>query len=275
MVEIKADTVNGHSKDANGYLPGITFPEKPETTQQPEPLDEPLSFPGPPVNGRETTVTLFTPLQLRHSPLYPSLHKIINDAFDGGHKQSGIFLVNSKRLRSDTQLFDELGSVPGTFTYIIYYSGTNDVVGTASGKRYLGRVKVVEKVDDDTARANTWKRFGPVPDGTAAWELSTMAVDPSLQRQGLAGYLMKLTEDEIRRRFTALAAEDGNNVKPTRLLTMITTIKERNFEFYRRRGFVEDYETKYGPGWFDSDNGELPTFVTSFCIPNCMEFKLT
>lgn len=259
MVDTTAETVNGHTETANGYLPGITFPEKLETTQDPESQPEPTSFPGPPVNSRPTTVALLSPQQLRHSPLYPSLFQVINFAFDGGHKKEGLFLVNSKRLRSDTQLFDELSNAPGTFTYIIYYTGTNDVIGTASGKRYLGRVKVVEKdYDEATARANTWKRFGPVPDGTSAWELSTMAVDPSLQRQGLAGYLMRITEDEIKRRFNALAAGEAEGEKrPTRLVTMITTIKERNFEFYSRRGFVEDYEMRYEKGWFDSDNGKF------------------
>lgn len=253
-----SDIVNGHVESANGLIPGITFPEKPEISKTSEPIGEPTSFPGPPVNGRETTLTLFSPQQLRRSPLYPSLFQTINDAFDGGHQSSGLFLVKSKRLRSDNQLFEELGTGSGTFTYIIYYTGTNDVIGTASGKRYTGRMKIVEKdLDDETRRSNTWKRFGLVPAGTAAWELSTMAVDPNLQRQGLARYLMKLTEDEIKRRFKAVVDEAKENEKPTRLLTMITTIKERNLDFYRRRGFKEDYETRYEAGWFGSENGEM------------------
>lgn len=252
-----ANTTNGHLEDANGFLPGTTFPENPEKPKETHTLEEPTSFPGPEINSHPTTVTLFSPPQLQQSPLLPSLYKTINLAFDGGHSKNGVALLKSQRLRYDGQLFDELGTAPGTFTYIIYYTGTNDVVGTASGKRYLGRVKVVEKVvDDATARENTWKRFGPVPEGTVAWELSTMAVDPELQRQGLAGYLMRLTEEEIKRRFRVVVEEAADDANSVQLLTMITTIKERNFEFYARRGFVEDYETRYEKGWLGSANGK-------------------
>lgn len=254
--ETQTNGANAHMKDANGLIPGITFPEKADVHQTNNSLEEPSSFAGPEVNGRPTTVTLFSPSQLRRSSLLPSLYKVINEAFDGGHVgRDGVLILKGSRLRYDGQLFDELGTAPGTFTYIIFYSGTQDVVGTASVKRYLGKVAVVAK-DEEEKRANTWKRFGSVPSGTAAWELSTMAVDPRLQRQGLAGYLMELAEDEIKGRFKAVADEAHGDARATRLLTMITTIKQRNFDFYSRKGFVEDYETQYEKGWLGSERGK-------------------
>jgi len=135
---------------------------------------------------------------------------------------------------------------------VISYTGTNDVVATASGKRYLGAVNIVEPSELSTRDvANTFKRFGLVADGTEAWELSTMAVDPGLQRQGLAGYLMKLTEDEIKRSFKAT---HGGHDK-MKLLILLTTIKEINEEFYAKRGFTLDYEVVYPIGHLGGETG--------------------
>lgn len=248
--------MNGHINDPNGIIPGTTFPDKASQPYDSPISESPLSFPGPDVRGRETTVTAYSPQQLRHSPLLPTLYEVINEAFNAGHQLEGENLLKGTRLRYDGQLFDELGNGPGTFTYIIYFSGTSEVIGTASGKRYLGRGKVVDVVDHETARANTWRRYGPVPAGTIAYELSTMAIDPKQQRQGIAGFLMKLCEDEMKRRFKLLADEAEDDAKPTQLLEMLTSVKEKNMAFYARRGFVMDYETAYPKGWFDSDNGE-------------------
>jgi len=179
---------------------------------------------------------------------------------------NGVQILPGLRLRSDGQFFEELGTEPGTFTYIIYYTGTDDVVGTASAKRYLGRMLVVDQADDrDSRRAATWKRFGPVPHEAAAWELSTMAVDPDVHKQGIASYLMKLVEDEMRSRYRAILEEASEDEKPNRLWTLITTIKERHFDFYSRRNFVIDEEKRYEKGWLDSRTGEC--YVVTFSVP--------
>ena len=263
---------NGHMKEPNGLVPGTTFPEKIQPQSDRHSLEVPSSFPGPDVYGQQTTVTLFSPSQLRQSALLLSLYQVINAAFDGGHDNKGVALLKGTRLRYDGQLFDELGTAPGTFTYIIYYTGTNDVVGTASGKRYFSRVEVVEKLDGQAAKDNTWKRFWTVPADTIAFELSTMAVDRRLQRQGLAGYLMQLAENEIKQKFKAIVKEADENEKPTRLLTLITTIKQKNGEFYSRRGFEPDYEKHYEKGWMGSERGECDLFANAVSLVTCNDY---
>ena len=240
---------------ANGILPGTTFPQKIQEPQNPpDPDSAPLSFDGPHVNGRPTTVTIFSPSQLAKSTLLNSLINVIIEAFRGGHEQDKVVYVNRDRFQYDGQFLDELSNAPGTFTYVVHYSGTNDVVATASAKRYIGEVSIVEQQNahnSDNFKTNTWKRIWYVPDDTEAWELSTMAVDPKLQRQGLAGYLMRMTEDEVKRRSVA----SSSDAMSKQLVLYITTIKEINGPFYSRRGFKKDYEVCYEKGHLGGDSG--------------------
>lgn len=80
-----------------------------------------------------------------------------------------------------------------------------------------------------------------------------MAVDPTLQRKGLAGLLIELVEGEVKRRFAVAKKQDGASER--RLVMLLTTIKEVNFTFYSRRGYDLDYETYQKPGWYGSLTG--------------------
>ncbi|KAK3726125.1 hypothetical protein LTR37_000273 [Vermiconidia calcicola] len=242
LADTQAHKANG---PANGLIPGITFPQK---TQGEETASDSISnsFDGPQVNGQPTTVTKFSPPQLADSPFFSPLCAVINAAFHEQRSEGGLIYAPThfKRLQTDGQLLDELSNAPGTFTYILHYSGTTDVIATASGKRYMGEVVTVGDVEIPKTRS-MWKRVGAVPEGTEAWELSTMAVDPKLQRRGLAGYLMKITEDEIKRRFQAMHGVGSQ----MRLVLMLTTVKEIHFAFYAKRGFKKDYEM-----WFEKEH---------------------
>jgi GNAT superfamily N-acetyltransferase len=246
-------------EDRNTTLPGITFAAKDEKTQDISSSPEPQSFDGPQINDRPTTLTLFSPPQLARSPLLPSLYKVINEAFRYGREKNNNRVTHS-RLQYDGQLHDELGNKPGTFTFVLYYTGTNDVVATASAKPHAGDLHVAELISTASSekdKSKMWKRLAPVPEGKVAWELSTMAVDSMAQRQGLAGYLMKLAEDEVRRRYKA---SDGTSEK--QLILVITTIKERNGQFYSRRGFTKDYEIWYEKGYDENERGLHVIFMS-------------
>ncbi|KAF2481399.1 hypothetical protein BDY17DRAFT_301278 [Neohortaea acidophila] len=255
MAIVENSVVRPDLRDPNIYLPGVTFPEKVATSQDLTTAEEPQTFPGPEINGRATEVTLLSTDQLAKSAFLPSLHHIINDAFGNGDGRKGIWERKNDRLKSDNQIIDELGSVPGTFTYVLSFAGTNQAVGTASGKRYEGRQLIVEKCDKAAREKNTWKRTGLVPDDTDAWELALMAVDLNAQRQGVARYLMELVEKELKRRFQAAAVDANGEKKPQVLKTMLTCMKEINYGFYTRRGFAPDYEIFYEPGHLGSTNG--------------------
>ena len=240
------------SIDSNGILPGTTFAETNHKTRDDDAQSttEPQSTSGPQVSGKPTTLTLFSPSQLASSPLLPSLYKVVNEAFREGHERSGLIVPRS-RLQYEGQLHDELGNKPETFTYVLHYSGTNEVVATASAKPHAAELqfrKPGEITNPKNGKDTTWTRLAPIDEGKEAWELSTMAVDPALQRQGLAGFLMRLTEEEVKRRVKAA----GGAAEGKELVLVIASGKERNEEFYARRGFSKDYEIWYDKGHIGS-----------------------
>lgn len=64
---------------------------------------------------------------------------------------------------------------------------------------------------------------------------------------------MNLVESEVKRRFVLDRAERG--LPDLRLVMLLTTVKEINWDFYVRRGYQLDYEKFYEPGWLGSCTG--------------------
>jgi GNAT superfamily N-acetyltransferase len=153
------------------------------------------------------------------------------------------------RLQSHGQLVQEL-SGPGMFTYVITYTGTDTVIGVASAKRY----KVISSPPAELGiQKRAFTRIGASEPNTEGFELSSMAVSPSLQRQGLAGFLMTLVEEEVKRRFLIARADTGP--PDLGLVMLLTTVKEINSKFYTRRGYSLDYETSHEAGFLGSESG--------------------
>ena len=240
--------------DASKLIPGTTFPaigiEPANKIPRAEIQVQPQSQPGPLVNSKPTTVTLYASRDLEAAGLIPGLHDLINVAFATSHNRSGSMPADSLRLQSHRQLVLEL-SGPGTFTYVITYTGTNTVIGVASAKRYKSTAS--RQAPRMEVPKSTFTRTGASEPNTEGFELSSMAVSPSLQRQGLAALLMQLVEAEVTRRFLIARAETGP--PDLGLVMLLTTVKEINWEFYKRRGYSDDYETVHGPGWLGSESG--------------------
>jgi GNAT superfamily N-acetyltransferase len=240
--------------DASKLIPGTTFP-----ATENDPVDksphagiqvQPQSQPGPLVHNKPTTVTLYASRDLEAAGLIPGLHDLINEAFAISHNRSGTMSAGALRLQSHQQLVLEL-SAPGTFTYVITYTGTNTVIGVASGKRYKSTASR-QPVQIEVPKS-AFTRTGASEPNTEGFELSSMAVSPSLQRQGVAGLLMELVEEEVKRRFLISRAETGP--PDLGLVMLLTTVKEINHQFYARRNYQVDYETFHDPGCLGSENG--------------------
>jgi GNAT superfamily N-acetyltransferase len=242
------------STDTAGILPGTTFPAKP-TSGEPDKHHHQISTqsqPGPLVHSKATTVTLYAPRDLKDTGLIPQMHDLINNAFGTTHSTSGIFPAASRRLSSPDQLVAELSGA-GIFTYVITYTGTGTqtVIGTASAKRYKDTFTL--KPASEEVPLSVFMRSGVFGPHSEGWELSLMAVDSSLQRQGLAGLLMSLVEGEVKRRFVLDRAARG--LPDLKLVMLLTTVKEINWDFYVRRGYQLDYETYHEPGFLRSSTG--------------------
>ncbi|KAM3421324.1 hypothetical protein BST61_g1722 [Cercospora zeina] len=69
---------------------------------------------------------------------------------------------------------------------MISYPGSDDVIATASYRRYHGPVK-----DRPIDRNTPWFRTLDVSPDTEEWELKLMATDLEYQGCGLAAYMMK------------------------------------------------------------------------------------
>ncbi|GAB1725572.1 hypothetical protein NU195Hw_g6448t1 [Hortaea werneckii] len=288
-------------------LPGTTFPTTTNgSSAQPLPEDEaPLSFPGPTIQGRPTTVTLYNPAQLSSlaksstnnssSPgLFTRLFHMINRSFSQSHahssKTGGKPLIPSHldRLNSPEEFLAQVGSDEGTFVYLITYDspdgGAGDVpVATAGAHRYVAPVLETTGEEEGGEAGQGRKVFRRVglPERAMeiagagvdvdCWELKVMAVDVEAQGQGLASYLMKLVDDEVKKRFGSLGGVNGggkvansaaaqgieNNADAgrRRLFMLLTTLKEINEDLYARRGYEKDYETWHAPGTLGSETG--------------------
>lgn len=238
------------STDMAGQLPGKPFGTALITSGEPE--NDPSHFsttsqPGPIVNSKPTTITLYASRSLKATGLVPAIHDLINEAFEISHSA---FPSVQKRLDSHDHLVKDL-SGPETFTYVVTYTGTKTVIGVASAKPYKDNIasKPPSKDNPDSC----FRRSGTFKPKAEGWELSLMAVDPKLQRQGLASLLMKLVEDELKRRFLLTRAEKG--LPNLKLVLLLTTVKEVNWVYYVRRGYSLDYETVHEPGWYPNSGG--------------------
>jgi len=247
---IQSSKASDGIKDGSKVIPGTTFPPADQGNGQiackvPQDLSP---QPGPPVNGQPTTATLYTPTQIAaDAGIVIALRTLINQAFSTSHEKYGAMPGTIDRLQSPQQLITELGSDDNaTFTYVLTSSLNGRVLATASGKRWIGKVQTAEPLPGNKG---AFIRYGAESADAEQWELSTMAVDPSLQRQGLAAWLMRMVEAEIKRRW------DATSSRKEGLVLLLTTLKEINGEFYAKRGFGVDYEKRFPPGWLQSEKG--------------------
>lgn len=243
-------------------IPGTTYPayNRQPTAGRVETLE------GPIINGRATTIALYAPPKLMDVRLLCSVYELINHSFRVQHTRHQTIPMHVDRLQYPQQFLDQVGTDPGTFTYVGFYTGTFEAFATASAHRYIAPVVEVDQV----AGRNIFSRVKAPGQGAGEyWELKIMGVDPSIQRQGLAGRLMKLCEDQIRRvastsqsseRSNGVDAVDGSYVgtriqEQPALYMVLTTVTESNYEFYSRRGYIKDYETYHPPGTLWSETG--------------------
>lgn len=199
------------------------------------------------IHGRQAVTSLLTATELSTSPFLPLLLSLINTAFSHAIANGPKDLLPStyRRLHSTSDIIRELG--PDALVYIISTSPNDPdelvVYATASVKCFTS------KVTDSTSEFIRNFKHIDVADLVAnveRWELTLMAVDPSIQRQGLAGKLMGLAEKEIRRR-TKVA---GHEVQ-----IVLTTAKAHNEHFYTKRGYITTGEKEVEKGTFESITG--------------------
>ena len=183
------------------------------------------------------------------------------------------------RLGSPTAFMDELGSECFTFvltadTSALSPSNSNTglkaakefqapvVLGTASFRPYRHKeYSTLDPISQAYSRKDDPALLEPWIDN---WEIKLLAVDPSIQKQGIASLMLRLVEEEIRRRWEAAvvgelatvgAKRDRSKGKERKLRLLLSTLKEMNAAFYERRGWVLTEDRRMGKGFQGSEIG--------------------
>ncbi|MCJ1411228.1 hypothetical protein MMC19_005316 [Ptychographa xylographoides] len=246
--------------------------------------DQPITTLGPLINNAPSLITLFSPAQLRAYPYVAPLKEMINRAFEATHGHITDSAV--KRLKSDTQMFEEIA--PEFFTYIISSSPDSSPASageapipyaTGSGRRLLPKVEAAGRLHKDLK--GLVRPLEGIRDDNERWELKMLVVDPEVQGQGLGTMITGLVEAEIKKRFeqarlaSATISKTGHSVdvqadnyqgtrigedrivgpKEKQLLLLLDTIKELNEAYYMKRGFVTTEKRMMPQGTFGSKTG--------------------
>lgn len=204
--------------------------------------------PGPQLKGRDTITSIFSSAQIGRSRFLPNLVKTINDAFRQAHasKPELGMTTQGERLGSTEEFLANLSSDPESFILIISYPDSDNVIATASYRRYHGPLQ-----DRPVDRNTPWFRTSDVSPDTEEWEMKLMACDLDFQGCGLAAYMMKTGEAEIVQRFHQkhMIARGNGTAVPSKLKLVICTPLELTAQFYLRRGFTMDYQVWRGEGY--------------------------
>ncbi|KAJ5204652.1 uncharacterized protein N7498_005531 [Penicillium cinerascens] len=177
---------------------------------------------------------LFTSSELLKQPWLPKLTRMINESYLVSHTDKIKFDPGKIRLKSDSELSDELGS--DGFTAVAFSDG--DVVGTASMKPWKDESlwKPLDHFATDAVEDQVNDRIDQILNEVSLpgdYELAVVALPPTpqIRGKGIAGRLVKICEEEVLRRRRAT----GDN-KPVRI--MIRVIRENLGDYWRKQGFV-------------------------------------
>ena len=88
-----------------------------------------------------------------------------------------------------------------------------------------------------------------------------MAVEPELQGRGIAGQIMDITVEEIKRRVRNAASFQDRKVgdasvgEKRQVMLLLSTMQEVNEAYYRKRGWVCTGVRRFGSGVLGSRDG--------------------
>ncbi|KAF2723513.1 hypothetical protein K431DRAFT_282958 [Polychaeton citri CBS 116435] len=215
------------------------------------------NFPGPVINGKSTQITLYFPpstLAVKAPQQLTNLYHVINEAFTISHRSTNSIPASVPRLYSEQQLVQELEAASaGTFCYVIYHPDTQEVVGTASAEPYRGPATNADRVA--AGGKKVFLSAIPLEDGVEMWELRLMAVDVKVQKQGVAGLLMRLVEERVKAVFVEKVTGSNGSGGPQRLKMVLKTIKEINGLFYNKKMYALELASWNAPGTLNSEVG--------------------
>ena len=156
--------------------------------------------------------------------------------------------------------------------------GGDTVIATASAKPYVPPEPYNNEAGTGEAGEKIFKRQPGTDNALAAyaelpkWEILCVCVEPTLQGRGIAGQLMGLTVEEIKRRVVEGIKEaqeskmgkknvNGENRNGTKekakseVLLMLSSMQELNEAYYAKRGWQTTGVRRFPPGTLGSRDG--------------------
>lgn len=222
----------------------------------------PTAFAGPIIHGNPTTVTLYSPSQLVDSPLIPSIFSMTNTAFSTVQARNGTLPASLQRFQAPGDFLQQLGDAEDTFIYILTWTDDErQVIATAGASRYA-QSEALAKPDPArgdiglaVTRVRLPKRAAQLGDSAEIWTLNFLATDVEVQGHGLGVFMTDLVDAEVKRRFLTSEARSHRAEERRELWMVLTSRKDTNHGFYKRRGYEDDDERVFGPGFLASKSG--------------------
>lgn len=213
------------------------------------------------------------------------LWKFTNDVFNDSLRQHPELGLTGQRFEQPQDFMEEMG--PDAVTFIQYardspgVDGKAEIIATAGCKPWSIAFHLDEKVDrmreERRARESETtngqdpsddgfytkehedqlleqlEKVGPMThsdgqDDVPRWEVMTVCVHPSWQKQGLAEKLLTRVTEEVSSQVQAQG-------KGPRFKLMVRTTKEINEKFWLSKGFTPVGEKAFEPGLFGSPTG--------------------
>lgn len=217
-------------------------------------ISTPPPRPGPEVNSHPTLLTFLTIPSLPSSPFLPSLRTTINSAFLAAHHANPHLRPNNDytlRLPEPDTLIQQLGADPTTFLLVLHHPPSSsspsspppsEALATITCRRYHG--------PPPAEKAYPFMLLTSAVGGACEWEIKALAVRPDLQRKGLAGWMLRVAEEEVRRVWEEVTGADGTGRDGKgRLKVVLAALKETQEGFYAKRGYRTEGERERGEGF--------------------------
>ncbi|KAJ5450606.1 uncharacterized protein N7458_007055 [Penicillium daleae] len=200
---------------------------------------------------------LFTSTELLSQPWLPELTHMINASYTVSHTNKIKYLDDKLRLRTDSELSEELGA--DGFTAVAFASdGTDEkpqVIGTASMKPWKDDGLWNPLDHDDTIHDPTTEKVNSEMEQIIRhhacpgdYELAVVALppDPRYRGKGIAGRLVRACEDEVLRR----RRHEADRERPVKV--MIRVSKENAGDYWLKQGFKTVGSRRCPKGFWDS-----------------------
>lgn len=204
--------------------------------------------PTPVVNGVPTTLHRLTSLELAQSPLLQPLVTLINAAFERIHVPPFFRENHPQRYSSAETLIADLDSTSAIFILTQRHEEHETrVLGSVTEEQYSEPTADHDGDDESPFKTLMWQDARPCQEDVDYRDMRLLVVDPSLQGQGLAAWLLACFEAHTKLRLEKESLERQRHWTGAQLL--LVCILEIQGRYYHERGWTVVAQRSMPPGF--------------------------